>query len=371
MVDVTVLLTTISTTFALFLILALSFNLEYGYGGQPNLGKVFFYSIGAYVAGSLTTRLLWAIAGFAPDEELFLGDLGGSMRLAFARSNPGVIVGLFLLALAIGALAGGLFGYLAAYPALRLRGDFLAIVMIAVGEVSRVFVENYRPIAGGQFNLTGVPNPFIWLPETRWVDGAYALVVLGIAAAIYVFARNLVDSPFGRVLKSVRDDELAASVYGKNAPRVKGQILVIGSAIAAVGGVLHVFYLQTVSAGNYIPLVTFVAVTMVIVGGVANHRGAIFGALLMTIIDLVTRRSFLFIIGVNVDLPFDINYLRYLVTGALIVLVLIYRPQGLFPERPVATVALSLARSHTGPHAAPSTEDGLNDGGDQAGNRLK
>lgn len=369
MVDITFLVTSVGTTFGLFLILALSFNMEYGYAGQPNLGKVFFFSVGAYVAGAFTTRVLWLIAGFPADEDLLLGDLGGSMRLNFARANPGIILGLFVLALVIGAIVGGAFGYLASYPALRLRGDFLAIVLIAVGEVSRVLVENFRPIAGGAFNLTGVPNPFIWLPDPRLIDSAFMAVVLTFAGATYILASRLANSPFGRKLKSIRDDELAASVYGKEAPRVKGTILVIGSAMASVGGVLHAFYLQTVSAGNYAPLVTFLVVTMVILGGAANHRGVIVGALLMTLLDLVTRSSFLFIIGVTWVPPFDINYLRYLIVGSLIVLVLLYRPQGLFPERPVATPALPLARKYKAASPVPM-DGGGQDTATPGGNRL-
>src|SRR6266508_537277 len=182
-VDFSFLLPLLGTTFGVYLILALSFNLEYGYAGQPNLGKVFFYSIGAYVAGALTTHVFWALAGFPADEGLLLSDTGGAMRLAYAKANPGVIVGLFLASLVLGALAGVAFGYLSALPALRLRGDFLAITLIAIGEASRVFVLNYRPIAGGEFSLPGVANPFIWLDNPRLGDVAYAAVVVLLAAA--------------------------------------------------------------------------------------------------------------------------------------------------------------------------------------------
>jgi branched-chain amino acid transport system permease protein len=359
-VELSFLFAEVSITYGLFLILSLSFNLEYGYAGQPNLGKVFFYSVGAYVAGGLTTRALWAIAGFPADEELLLGNAGAAMRTAFARDNPGVIMGLFLVSLLLGTVAGAAFGYLASYPVLRLRGDFLAITMIAIGEVSRVFVLNYAPIAGGEFNLPGVPNPFVWLRDSRVSDSVYALVVLGFAGCAYLFSVRLLNSPFGRLLKSLRDDELAASAFGKRTPRVKAHVIAIGSAMAALAGVLQVFYRGTVSAGNYIPLVTFTVVTMVIVGGAANNLGVAVGVLFITLVDLFTRRSFLLIIGITANPPFDINYLRYMIIGLLIVVALMFRPQGLLPEKPVATPALTATdgRPTSPTEAAPGSPGG-------------
>src|SRR5206468_3610939 len=248
---------------------------------------------------------------------------GAAIRQAFARSNPGAILGLFVVSLLAAAVIGAAVGYLAAYPALRLRGDFLAIVLIAVGEAGRVFGRNYEPLAGGVFGLPGVPNPFAWLPA-RADYAAYAILVLAIAAGMYLFAVRLSNSPFGRLLKSIRDDELAASVYGKDAPRAKGHILAIGSGMAAVAGALYVFYVQQVYADDFIPLISFAAVTMVILGGVANHKGTLVGAAFMTLVDFVTRPVFLAILGINWQPPFDLNYVRYLVTGLIIVLVLLF-----------------------------------------------
>lgn len=362
-VDLTFLLPQILIAFGIFLILALSFNVEYGYAGQPNLGKVFFYSIGAYVAGALTTRLLWALLG-APTDVSFLEDAGGVLRLAYARGHPLVIVGIFVLALVVAAIAGAAFGYLASYPALRLRGDFLAIVLIAVGEVGRVFALNYDPVAGGVFGLSGVPNPFIWLPNARLVDAAYTVLVLGLGAGFYIFARRLLNSPYGRLLKSVRDDELAASVYGKKTRRVKATALMIASAMAAVAGALYVFYVQFVYALDFIPLLSFLVVTMVILGGVANNWGAVVGAAFMTLLDFVTRPTFLALLGVAWRPPFDINYVRYLSIGLIMILVLLYRPQGLLPERPVETPAVAAAhRFGQGPSGGSSGETGLGDPG--------
>jgi len=350
-IDLSFLLPLLATTFGIFLILAVSFNLEYGYGGQANLGKVFFYSIGGYVAGALTTHSLWALAG-SPADIPFLEDAGGVVRFAVARANPGAILGLFLASLVAAGLAGAAFGWLASYPALRLRGDFLAIVLIAVGEVSRVFVFNYEPIAGGVFGLPGVPNPFAWLPP-RVAGALYGVLVLVVAFAVYIYAIRLTKSPYGRLLKSLRDDELASNVFGKDTPKVKGHVLAIAGGMAAVAGALYVFFVQNVYAGDFIPLISFTAVTMVIVGGVANHKGVLVGAAFMTLLDLVTRPVFPTYFDIYWRPPFDMNYVRYLTVGLIIIIVLMFRPEGLIPERPVETVALRVARAWGKP-AVPS-----------------
>lgn len=338
--DLLFLFTSIATIFGIYAILAISLNLEFGYAGQPNLGKVFFYSVGAYVAGILVAHVVSGLAGWSG--ELF-GAPAARVRFEYAVANPGVIFGLFLAALVLGGLAGGAFGYLASFPALRLRGDFLAITLIAVGEVSRVFVHAYEPLAGGAIGILGVPNPFVWItslgPDIPVTAQrlAYTGVVLGIAVVCLLYAERLSNAPFGRLLKAVRDDELVADVLGKRTRRVKGTVLVIGSAMAAVAGVLYAFHAQSIVAGDYIPQVTFLVLAMVLLGGAANHRGAVIGALVLTLVDRFTQPATLAIAGIFWSSPVDLNYLRYIGIGLMLILVLMFRPEGIIPERPVKT----------------------------------
>jgi len=346
--DLLFLYTSIATLFGIYAILALSFNLEYGYSGQPNLGKVFFFSVGAYVAGALVAHSIAALTGYR--QNLFTAQ-AASARLLFATANPGAMLGLFLAALVLAAIAGALFGVLASYPALRLRGDFLAIVLIAVGEVSRVFVRTYEPIAGGNIGLGGVPSPFGFLGD-RTGRAAFSVVALGLALLVFLYVERLSNSPLGRMLKSVRDDELVANVLGKRTPWVKAQVLAVGGGMAALAGVLWSFWYQTVAADDFIPQTTFLVVAMVLLGGAGNHRGALLGAIVMTLLDHVTRASFYAILGLTIDLPFDINYLRYIVIGLLMILILRFRPEGLLPERPVKTPALGVADAGAPPPGA-------------------
>jgi branched-chain amino acid transport system permease protein len=136
-------------------------------------------------------------------------------------------------------------------------------------------------------------------------------------------------------MKAVRDDELAAYALGKDAASVRGWVLFIGSALAGIAGSLYTFYSQAIFPDDFIPSLTFFVLTMVIVGGVANNLGVVVGALLMSLIERFSQASTLALIGIHV--PFDISYVRYALTGALIVVFLLYRPRGLIEERPVKT----------------------------------
>jgi branched-chain amino acid transport system permease protein len=259
-------------------------------------------------------------------------------RRRLAETSPLIAIGVFLASLALGALVGGAFGYLASYPALRLKEDYLAISLIFIGEIGRVVARNEEGIACGLVGLTGVPNPFIWLGDPNAVLVAYTVLVLILTAVIYLYVQRLSNSPFGRLLKSVRDDELASMVLGKNVPRARGWAMVIGSSIAAVAGVLKVYYAQGVFADDYIPLITFIVLSMVILGGMANNRGVVLGALIVTMLDFMIAPSFFRLIGFTLE--FDVTYVKYIITGLVIVLVLLFRPQGIIPEAPVRTPGL-------------------------------
>jgi branched-chain amino acid transport system permease protein len=142
----------------------------------------------------------------------------------------------------------------------------------------------------------------------------------------------------------VRDDEDAAKSLGKPTARIKMQAMMLGSALAAVAGVLYAFYAQFVGTEDFIPYLTFLVLAMVILGGAANNRGVLWGVLLLTAVDRLTRPSIMSMLGL--DLPFDVTYARYAFVGLLLTVLVMYRPQGLFPERPLATPAWEVLRRH-------------------------
>ncbi len=324
------------TFLGIYSILSISLNLEVGYTGIANFGKVAFYALGAYMAAITTTYvMLWingvAAAPYTTQGIIALGNLG--------PKNPLLDIGLFLASLVMGFLVAGVTGYLLSYPTLRVGPAFTGIVLLSFGELLRIFLQNYGPV-GGSKGISGIPHPLIWLPDPRLRSGIYLLIVLGILAGIYLYSEKLVNSPFGRVLKAIRDDEIAALCLGKHVPKTKATTLFIGSGFAGIAGVLMAYYLSSVNPNMFVATVTFNIWGMVILGGMANNKGAILGAGIITFID----RALTFVtpnLGITLITP---DYIRWMVVGLAIVLVLLFLPQGLIPEKPIKTPAIELLK---------------------------
>ncbi len=332
----------IMVIFGIYLILSLSFNIEYGFTGIPNLGKVLFYAVGAYVAGGLAGWIALRLAAFTPQlppEGPTYCAYGAPQTITEVfKTNPAFAIGVFLLSMMIGAALGAVLGVLASYPALRLREDFLAITLLAFSEIGRLITRTeWWPVCA-HYGIRGIATPFAWLGEYSLT--LYMFLVLGIAALMYLLAEKLVNSPWGRALKAVRDDELAAEVYGKNPARVRAQAMAVGSAMAAVAGVLYTFYARIVFPDDFIPIVTFLAIAMVMLGGTANNKGVVVGVAVLVLVDRLFNASVLerkFGIPLPDYLSNSIAYLKYVVIGLVIVLILMFGPQGLIPERPLKT----------------------------------
>lgn len=288
----------------IFGIVALSLNLEFGFAGLANFGKVAFFLIGAYTYAVL--------------------------------SQIGVP---FYLCLIAGALTSALFGLLISLPALRLRADYLAIAILAFGEILRLIVKAERWIAGGVWGIN--VSPAISLAGASFeVD---ALVNIGLVyfclLICFLVAQLLANSPYGRVMRAIREDEVAAEALGKDRAKYKAQVLMIGSAMAGVAGGLYAQYLQFIDPYMFMPMITFTVWMMVILGGPANNWGALLGAGLVELFDRGANLAKDYL-----TLPVDPHNLQYILFGVLIILVLLYRPGGLLKESPIKTKALELAR---------------------------
>lgn len=154
--DLTPLVVSFVTFFGIYLILALSMNLEYGLTGLPNFGKVFFYSVGAYTSAFVVSRLMLALGGaslvpWSAEAAVFREEL--------ARSEPWLAIGLFLLCLVLAALVGAALGSLLSSPALRVQDVYLALILLVVAEIARVYVRATEGFIGGPHGLGGIPTP--------------------------------------------------------------------------------------------------------------------------------------------------------------------------------------------------------------------
>jgi len=178
--------------FAIYVIINLSLNLEFGYTGIPNFGKVLAVGAGAFVAASIPGRIFAGIAGIEGD---YIGDNLAivSQINVWLVDNTGIGFAVFFLTLGVAAAVGGGVGLLTSYPAIRLRGDYLAITLLAFGESIRVIGNNFTPLVGGTLGVQ-VPDPLSFLPgELRFPVATIGLLL--IALTVFIYSEKLIRSP--------------------------------------------------------------------------------------------------------------------------------------------------------------------------------
>lgn len=329
------------TAFGIASLMAMSLNIEYGMAGIPNFGKALFVSVGAYVTGLTYTRLLPLLAGQAYIDPcgMQLAD-ALQLRMNIVQQTPAIGFAGFALTLGIAALVGGGVGYLAALITRRLKHEwYLALMLLVSGEIVRILARSYPPITCGSNGIAGIAQPFSFVGDPRLAGVMFALLTLALAAAVYWYSERLMRSPYGRLLRAVREDDHAARSLGKDVPQVRAQVLFIGSVIAAIAGVLFAVNLGFVSTNDYTVTLTMDVWVMVVLGGMGGTRGALLGALIVTLLERATA-----IIAIQLNMAganIEFNYVRYITFGVLLVIMLRYRPGGLLPE-PRATTDTAL-----------------------------
>lgn len=293
----------------IFGIVSLSLNLEFGFTGLANFGKVAFFLIGAY------TYALLSNAGFP-----------------------------FYLCLVVGALTSAIIGFLVSLPTLKLREDYLAIVVLTFGEVLRLILKAERWLAGGVWGIA-VPPAISMAGASARVDTLINVGLVYLCLFIcFMVVQLTTNSPYGRVIRAIREDELAAETLGKDRAKYRGQVLALGSAIAGVAGGLYAQYIRFIDPFMFMPMLTFTVWIMVILGGPANNFGALLGATLVMFFNRGTNMAKDYL-----TLPIDPINLQYILFGVLIIAVLLYRPQGLLKESRIKTKAMETCRARNAP----------------------
>jgi branched-chain amino acid transport system permease protein len=270
------------------IILAVSLNLINGVTGQFSIGHAGFYAVGGYTSAFLVVyagKSIRSLTAFMP-----------------AMAQDAVVL---LLGLSAAAAAAGLAGLAVGIPSLRLRGDYLAIVTLGFGEIIRVFILNIDAI-GGSRGFSGIPQ----LSNFFWVYFAVLITIVTI--------RNLIHSSYGRAFISIRDDEIAAEAMGVDTTRFKVLSFVISSMFAGIAGGLFGHFTMYLHPNSFLFTTSFYLIIMIVVGGLGSIEGSILGAVLVTV-SLEVFRGF----G-----PFRLVYF-----AILLILIMIYRPQGLVGKR--------------------------------------
>ena len=287
-----------------YAIASLGLNIQYGYTGLYNFGIAAFFATGAYVEAIIT--------GGANVEHL------GGFGLP-------VIVGV-LAAMVISAILA----YLIGIPTLRLKGEFLGISSLGIAETVRLILTNEKWLAGGVWGFGDIPRPLGNLVAPKMYNWVYLGLVLAVVVIIYLLVQKIVNAPWGRALKAIREDEGVAAAMGKNVYKYKMQSLILGSVIMAVGGAFYAHYIGYLSPETFRPLMgTFIIWAMLMAGGKGNNKGAILGA--FTVWGVWTFTEFL------VDLlPSALasrsGYINVILIAVLFQVLIRIRPQGILSE---------------------------------------
>src|SRR5215831_11603176 len=319
-------------------IACLGLSLQFGIAGVTNFGFIIFQAVGAYAAAVLALPPDTANGGF----QKYIGGWG----LPFPLPWIGAAVAGALIALPFTFLVGR-----------RLRGDFAAVGLLVTAVLLNLLVTNYVPLFNGDAGLSLIPQPLQGVFNTLASGYKWGLTVVALllCAAVYWFLRRITESPYGRSLRAMRDNDTVADALGKNLLSLRTGMLVLGGAIAGLSGGVLVSYITTWSPAAWGYAETVVLFAAVIIGGAGNHRGAILGAILVPVgFEEATR----YIPNSNNLPPNLIPSLQWVAIGLLIVLFLWFRPQGILPERkrviPLPPVAEPAADGEKAGPAAPA-----------------
>ncbi len=317
----------------LYVVLGMGLNVVVGFAGLLDLGYVAFFAAGAYMVGIWSSPVSPAV----------------DVSLNFWIILP--------LALAVGAVVGVLLGM----PVLPLRGDYLAIVTLGFGEIVRFLIVNMTNVTNGSQGLYNIPKPDIAYREVDNVQAFYFMIVLAAFGTWFVTAR-LRDSRIGRAWEAIREDEDVAGAMGINTTKYKLMAFAIGASVGALGGAIYAPFITFISPESFTLLVSINVLALVIIGGMGSTQGVVAGSLILIgipeLLQFSETRDALAQLGwmrdglngvihaFNTVTTADVSDLppadkwgeklalyRFIVFGALLVLVMVLRPMGLFPSQ--------------------------------------
>ena len=290
------------TLVGIYALLSLGLNVQWGYTGMLNIGIAAFFAVGAYTSAILTSP---------------------------AEAVPGG----YGLPVAVGMLAAmltaGILAVLIGLITLNLRTDYLAIASIGIAEIVRLFLKNEEWLTNGVRGMAGIPKPLAGYGQGM-NDFLYLVLVLALILIVYLACERAYHSPWGRVLRAIREKEIAASAMGKNTLSFRLQAFVLGSAIMGLAGAVYAHFVGFISPEAFDPLfATFLVWVMLIAGGSGNNRGAILGAVIIwgvwSLTEFLTSR-------LPAEYVTQGAALRVFLIGLLLQVILILRPEGLLPE---------------------------------------
>lgn len=309
MIDILSFLTFFLIVASFYSLACLGLNMQWGFTGVFNVGIAGFFAVGAYASAILT--------GPAYDDTIL-----GGFGLPFLIGWAGAIV------------ASGLAALLVGFVTLRLREDYLAITTFGIAVSIQLVALNFKSLTRGADGLYSLPKPLSGISQSPFVDNAlYLALCVTVIGIVYLAIERILHSPWGRVLRSIREDETAAAALGKNVFGYRLQAFTIGSAIMGLAGALYSSFFGFISPQDFLPIFTFQVYVMLIVGGSGNNLGAIVGGVVVWGIWSATGGI------ISTILPPGLQTqgaaARIVLIGLMLVVILLFRPSGLIREKRV------------------------------------
>jgi branched-chain amino acid transport system permease protein len=292
---VTAYLTAMAVSAGIYALLALGVNLTWGMAGMVNLGLAGFFAVGGYATALLT--------------------------------KAGVAIPL---GIASGAIAAAVTGAGVALLTARLRADYLAIVTLGFSESVRIAAANEIWLTNGSDGIAGIPGPWRGTLAPQQFNLLFLGIVVVVLIAAYTILERLGRSPFGRVLRAIRDDEDVAAVAGKHVLAFKVKAFAIGAAVLGLAGALYAHQTSYIAPDIFAPLLTLNIILALVAGGIGNNTGAVLGAVLIVVLLEGTRFAAPFLPFLA---PAQIAAVRELLVSVLLLVVLRILPAGIIPER--------------------------------------
>ncbi len=338
--------------FGLFFIVAMALNFQYGNAGVPNMACAISAAVGGYTVSAIITRLIYWVG---VQEGLDILPL--LTRTDWAQHNNGFNVdimneyiqthapfgiAMFVLSLALGFAAGWAVGYVICLPAIRLKPTYLIISHFMLVNIASVLARTIRPIAGGSLGMF-VPNVFAWYPGDRTIP--VAIVTLAVGFIVYLILRTMLNSPYGRLMRAVRESDISMNSVGKNATAIRRNVVMFGSGITALSGVLLSYYYSFVIQANFTKTTwTYWPWLMILLGGPGSNAGPFIGTAL-----IIAMRRLIIIFKWNLAsfIWYPVVIFEQQLFGLLFLVVLAMRAKGLIPEKPLRIKGVNYKRLMT------------------------
>lgn len=273
----------------IYTILSLSLNLLVGYTGILSVAHAAFYGVGAYVAALMALQL----------------------------DSP------FLLNLILAMIAATILGAIVGIPSLRIKDDYFIIATFAFQIITFSILNNLVDFTGGPLGLPGIPQPIIF-GYTISTHIEFFVLSFILALFTYLICKRLINSPFGRILKAIREDEVFVMSAGKNVAYFKTQVFMVAASLASIAGVIYATYITYIDPTSFTVMESIFIISIVIIGGAGNLKGPIVGSIVLVALPEILR-----FIGLPNSIAANVRQILY---GSLLVIFMLWRPQGFIGE---------------------------------------